>query len=80
MRDVLHLPDDYQLYSLRDSGIRAKLESGMDPAVVMHAAGHHNLQETTKYVIKANMEELDLIKAQSPSFVRASTGDDPMPI
>lgn len=69
MRDVLHLPDDYQLYSLRDSGIRAKLESGMDPAVVMHSAGHHNLQETTKYVIKANKEELDIIKAQSPSFV-----------
>lgn len=70
MRDDLHLPVEYQLYSLRDSGIRAKLDSGMDPAIVMHAAGHHNLQETTKYVIKANKEELDIIKAQSPSFVR----------
>lgn len=68
MRDDLHLPDEYQLYSLRDSGIRAKLDNGMDPAVVMHAAGHHNLAETTKYAIKANREELAMIVAQSPSF------------
>ena len=68
MRDDLHLPDTYQLYSLRDSGIRAKLDSGMDPAVVMHAAGHHDLSETTKYVIKANKDELATIVAHSPSF------------
>lgn len=68
MRKDLSLPDEYQLYSLRDSGIRAKLDSGMDPAIVMHAAGHHNLAETTKYAIKANKEELDTIVAYSPSF------------
>ena len=68
MRDVLDLPVEYQLYSLRDSGIRAKLDSGMDPAVVMHAAGHHDLSETTKYVIKANREELATIVAHSPTF------------
>ena len=69
MRKDLSLPEEYQLYSLRDSGIRAKLETGLDPAVVMHAAGHHNLAETTKYAIKANKEELDAIVAYSPSFV-----------
>ena len=68
MRDDLHLPDEYQLYSLRDSGIRAKLDSGMDPAIVMHAAGHHNLAETTKYAIKANKEELATIVSYSPSL------------
>ena len=68
MRKELCLPDEYQLYSLRDSGIRAKLDSGMDPAIVMHAAGHHNLAETTKYAIKANKEELETIIAYSPSF------------
>ena len=68
MRKDLKLPDEYQLYSLRDSGIRAKLDSGMDPAVVMHAAGHHNLAETTKYAIKANKEELAMIISQSPSL------------
>ena len=68
MRDELGMPDEYQLYSLRDSGIRAKLENGMDPTVVMHAAGHHNLAETTKYAIKVNKDELASIIAQSPSF------------
>lgn len=68
MRKDLLLPDEYQLYSLRDSGIRAKLDSGMDPAIVMHAAGHHNLAETTKYAIKANKDELATIVAHSPSF------------
>lgn len=68
MRRDLNLPDAYQLYSLRDSGIRAKLDSGMDPAIVMHAAGHHNLAETTKYAIKANKEELATIVAYSPSL------------
>jgi integrase len=69
MRKDLNLPDEYQLYSLRDSGIRAKLEAGMDPTIVMHAAGHHNLAETTKYAIKANKDELASIVAYSPSFV-----------
>lgn len=68
MRDDLHLPSSYKLYSLRDSGITAKLDSGLDPEIVMHAAGHHNLSETTKYVIKANMFELEAIVSHSPSF------------
>ena len=68
MRKDLLLPAEYQLYSLRDSGIRAKLDSGMDPAIVMHAAGHHNLAETSKYAIKANKDELATIVANSPSF------------
>lgn len=69
MRKELNMPDEYQLYSLRDSGIRAKLETGMDPTIVMHAAGHHNLAETTKYAIKANKDELATIAAYSPSFL-----------
>ena len=47
----------------------AKLEAGMDPTIVMHAAGHHNLAETTKYAIKANKDELATIAAYSPSFL-----------
>lgn len=68
MREDLQLPYAYKLYSLRDSGIRSKLNAGIDPEVVMHAAGHHNLAETTKYVIKANEEELATIVSYSPSF------------
>ena len=69
MREDLQLPFEYKLYSLRDSGIRSKLAVDVDPTVVMHAAGHHNLAETTKYVIKANTTELETIVANSPSFI-----------
>lgn len=68
MRDELHLPDEYQLYSLRDSGITAKLREDIDPTIVMHAAGHHNLAETTKYARKADKKELEILIAHSPSF------------
>lgn len=68
MRAELHMPDSYQLYSLRDSGISAKLDRGMDSKIVMHAAGHHNLAETTKYIIKADKKELETIVSYSPSL------------
>lgn len=68
MRADLNLPDEYQLYSLRDSGITAKLHSDISPEIVMHAAGHHNLAETTKYAMKANKGEIETIVAYSPAF------------
>lgn len=43
------LPEDMQLYSLKDSGITELLQSGLDPLTVMKAADHHDLTTTTKY-------------------------------
>ena len=49
MRDELHLPAKYQLYSLRDTGIHDLLLDGVADIDVMHAAGHSDLSMTTRY-------------------------------
>ncbi len=49
MRKALGLPDEMQLYSLRDTGIFDKIKSGVDPLTVMQAADHHDLAMTTRY-------------------------------
>ena len=68
IRRDLDLPDCYQLYSLRDSGITDKMESGIEPRAVMHAAGHHDLSITTKYLKKADQSLIDLLIEKSPTF------------
>ena len=68
MRDDLQLPTTYQLYSLRDTGITDKMEKGIEPRAVMHAAGHHDLSITTKYLKKADQSLIDLLIEKSPSF------------
>ena len=49
MREELHLPAKYQLYSLRDTGIHDLLLDGVADIDVMHAAGHSDLSMTTRY-------------------------------
>ena len=49
MRDELGLPEEMQLYSLKDTGITDSLESGIPSIDVMKQAGHHDLRITTKY-------------------------------
>lgn len=49
MRNKLHIPDEMQLYSLRDTGIFDKIKAGVDPLTVMQAADHHDLAMTTRY-------------------------------
>lgn len=57
MRDELGLPEEMQLYSLKDTGITDSLESGVPSIDVMKQAGHHDLRITTKY---ANHEDKKL--------------------
>lgn len=70
MRNELGFPLTYQLYSLRDSGITAKMEAGMDAACVMHAAGHHDLSITTKYLSRPDKSFIDKLINLSPSFAQ----------
>lgn len=49
MRNKLHIPDEMQLYSLRDTGIFDKIKAGVYPLTVMQAADHHDLAMTTRY-------------------------------
>lgn len=57
MREELDLPEEMQLYSLKDTGITDSLESGIPTIDVMKQAGHHDLRITTRY---ANHEDKKL--------------------
>ncbi len=59
MRKMLQLPDEMQLYSLRDTGMFDKIKSGVDPLTVMQAADHHDLAMTTRY---ANHYDPNMVK------------------
>ncbi len=57
LRKTLHLPQEMQLYSLRDTGIFELLKSGVDSLSVMQHAGHRDLSMTTRY---ANHQDVHL--------------------
>jgi integrase len=50
----LKLPDYFQMYSLRDSGIVYLLQSGVSVDEVAKQAGHSSLSITSKYALQAN--------------------------
>ncbi len=68
MRRALHLPEEMQLYSLRDTGINNLLKCGIDPLSVMQHADHHDLQMTTRYANHADPNLTKLIYENAPEF------------
>lgn len=68
MRKELHLPQEMQLYSLRDTGINEMLKSGIDPLTVMQHADHHDLSMTTRYANHADPRLVETIRARAPRF------------
>lgn len=68
MRKALNLPDEMQLYSLRDTGINNMIKSGIDPLTVMQHADHHDLSMTTRYANHADEGLIDKIRAKAPEF------------
>ncbi len=68
MRNVLNLPKEMQLYSLRDTGINNLLKCGIDPLSVMQHADHHDLQMTTRYANHADPNLTRLIYEKAPEF------------
>ncbi len=54
LRKDLDLPMEYQLYSLRDSGIVQLLNNGVAMQEVSKQADHSSLEITSKYAIHAN--------------------------
>lgn len=57
LREKLHLPDEMQLYSFRDTGIYDMMkEGGLDPLTVKQHADHHSLEMTTIYSDHADPE------------------------
>lgn len=62
IRKACELPNDMQLYSLKDSGITELLESGLDPLTVMKAADHHDLTTTTKYASHRDNDMINKVR------------------
>lgn len=51
MRNTLGLRREYQLYSLRDTGIQTMLNAGVPVHVVANQFGHSSLEITSKYTV-----------------------------
>lgn len=68
MRKAIRLPEEMQLYSLRDTGIFDKIKSGIDPLTVMQAADHHDLAMTTRYANHFDPNMVRIIAEDSPDF------------
>ena len=68
MREDLKLPMEYQLYSLRDSGIHDLLLDGVANLDVMHAAGHSDLKMTTRYADHIDDAMIARINNQASGF------------
>lgn len=58
MRKELQLPESYQFYSLKDTGITEMLEAGVPAKMVQELADHHSLEMTQKYVGKSHAEDI----------------------
>ncbi len=68
LRKALDLPQEMQLYSLRDTGINEMLKSGIDPLTVMQHADHHDLSMTTRYANHADPLLVETISSRAPGF------------
>lgn len=68
MRKALKLPEEMQLYSLRDTGINTLLKNGVDTLTVMQHADHHDLSITTRYANHADPNLIKKIYENAPTF------------
>lgn len=68
LRRKLSIPQEMQLYSLRDTGITDLLKSGIDPLTVMQHADHHSLEMTTKYAKHIDTGLVQKMNAVLPDF------------
>lgn len=68
MREELHFPEAYQLYSLKDTAINSMLKGGVDDLSVMQAAGHHDLKMTLVYADHFDKNLINTLNQQAPKF------------
>lgn len=58
MRTALGLPESYQFYSLKDTGITEMLEAGVPAKYVKELADHHSLEMTERYTHKSSAKKI----------------------
>lgn len=66
--DAYRLPDEYQLYSLKDTAINSMLKAGVDDLSVMQAAGHKDLKMTVIYAYHHDAALIDNLNKKAPKF------------
>lgn len=62
------IPDEYQLYSLKDTAINGMIKSGVDDLSVMQAAGHKDLKMTQIYADHNDPELISKLNIEAPKF------------
>lgn len=72
MRKALKLPEEYQLYSLKDTALFSMLKAGVDDLSVMQAAGHKDLSMTTIYANHHDQELIKNLNQKAPKFAGSS--------
>ncbi|MBQ7382231.1 MAG: tyrosine-type recombinase/integrase [Paludibacteraceae bacterium] len=68
MREALKLPREYQLYSLRDSGINNLLRAGANDLDVVQIVGHSDLAMTFRYANHIDSDLINRINKIAPEF------------
>lgn len=58
MRKELGFGEQYQMYSLKDTGISEMLEAGVPSKLVKELADHHSLEMTEKYLARSKADEI----------------------
>jgi len=62
------VPDEFQLYSLKDTAINGMIKSGVDDLSVMQAAGHKDLKMTQIYADHTDPNLINKLNEQAPKF------------
>ena len=62
------LPDEVQLYSLKDSGITEMLNAGVSINQVKEAAGHSDISTTNKYIGKDSEKMIEAVRRANVSL------------
>ncbi|MBR6105103.1 MAG: site-specific integrase [Paludibacteraceae bacterium] len=68
LRQVLGMPSEMQLYSLRDTGIFEMLKSGVDDLTVMQLADHSSLEITSIYARHKDPHLVENYLRNAPKF------------
>lgn len=68
IRKECGLPDEMQLYSLKDSGITEMLEAGVSINQVKEAAGHADISTTNKYIGKDTEQMIEAVRGANVSL------------
>lgn len=70
LRKELNLPEEYQLYSLRDTGITDMLYSNITPKAVQMHADHHSLEMTEIYSHTLTRQGENELRAFTPPKIK----------